>query len=127
MIRLWSQKILRVLEAYSGSEAHLIGATGDIDNLGLYVAAHGRASAENLVDVVNHVVGDALQSFFNERQEEFPVYCLLPSGEEVFILAVCLRRAPYQEFCKMLDGMTERIHRSSPIPAQEIGITFGKK
>jgi hypothetical protein len=127
MIRLWSKKILRVLEVYSGSGLRLIGATGDIDNLGLFVASNGRAKAENLVDIVNHVVGDSLNVFFDQRSNDFPVHCLLPAGEELLILAVCHRKTAFEDFSAHLSSMTEAIHRCSPIPASSIGISFGTK
>lgn len=127
MIRLWSKKILRVLEVYIGSGARLIGATGDIDNLGLFVASNGRAKAENLVDIVNHVVGDSLNTFFDHRSNDFPAYCLLPAGEELLVLAVCHRKAAYDDFSAHLSDMTGAIHQCSPIPARSIGISFGTR
>jgi hypothetical protein len=127
MIRLWSKKILRVLEVYIGSGARLVGVTGDIDNLGLFVASNGRARAENLVDIVNHVVGDSLNTFFDQHANDFQAHCLLPAGEEMLVLAVCRGKSSFEDLRAHLQGMTKAIHRDSPIRADRIGISFGAR
>lgn len=59
--------------------------TGDIDNLGLFVAGYGRAQAECLVDDYNHIINDEL----NKLCETNDLHLLLSlSGEEVFGIGI---------------------------------------
>lgn len=38
------------------NDLYLWAITGDLDNLGVFVAQNGRATAENLVDLYNRVI-----------------------------------------------------------------------
>ena len=57
----WNPLLMRVLSTYvAHPESILFGITGDIDNLGIYVAKNGRAKAENLVDLYNQIIRNEL-------------------------------------------------------------------
>lgn len=88
-IRIWSRKVFSVLE-YFHRHPHLVlfGITGDLDNLGVYVARNGRAKAEVLVDIYNRVIGSVYYTFIQSKPHKFFETCFLPSGEEIFILGV---------------------------------------
>jgi hypothetical protein len=88
-VRIWSKKVISVLRYfYRNQHAVLFGITGDIDNLGVYVARNGRAKAEVLVDSYNRIVGSVYYRFISSRPHEFSESLFLPAGEEVFILGI---------------------------------------
>ena len=89
-IRIWSKKIVAVLHYYrSNPHTTLFGITGDIDNLGVYVAKNGRAKAEVLVDTYNRVIGSIFYQFLEQQPHIFHESHFIPAGEEVFILGTC--------------------------------------
>ncbi len=88
--RIWSKKIVAVLRYYRlNPHTTLFGVTGDLDNLGVYVAKNGRAKAEVLVDTYNRVIGSVLYEFLGMHPQKFYEVQFLPSGEEIFILGTC--------------------------------------
>jgi len=93
-IRIWSKKIVAVLHHYrSNPHTILFGVTGDLDNLGVYVARNGRAKAEILVDSYNRVIGSIFYHFIDQHPHLFHESHFLPAGEEVFILGTCADEA----------------------------------
>lgn len=62
-------------------ESTIFAFTGDIDNLGLFVAANGRAKAECLVDEYNNIIEGEISNFCLDRGIKL---ILSMSGEEVF-------------------------------------------
>ncbi len=66
----------------------LFNITGDIDNLGLYVAKNGRARAEVTVDMYNTVIGNYLTDWQNENSGNDVHICYIPSGEEISVLGI---------------------------------------
>ncbi len=93
-IRIWSKKIVAVLHHYrSNPHTILFGVTGDLDNLGVYVAKNGRAKAEILVDSYNRVIGSVFYHFIDQHPHLFHESHFLPAGEEVFILGTCADEA----------------------------------
>lgn len=125
--RIWSRKILKVLKAFvkhPGSE--LFGITGDIDRLGIFVAHHGRPEAENLVDVLNRLVGFLCTDYIGQRRQYFPAFCFIPSGEEIFAIGVGYDQGSIEDFfflCKQ--EANSFLHRHSPIEQGECTISFG--
>lgn len=96
--RIWSNKIISVLSYFKINPGSVIfGVTGDIDNLGIFVAKNGRPMAENLVDVYNHLIGIFLYNYFN-KNKEIRSFCIIPSGEEIFVLGVADDRQVVEEF-----------------------------
>lgn len=86
-IRAWSKKVVSVLRYFQlHPHTTLFGVTGDIDNLGIYVARNGRAQAEILVDTYNRIIGSVYYDYIQSHPHEFFETCFIPSGEEVFIL-----------------------------------------
>lgn len=60
---LYNPIIMDVFSEYSNSNSgFLFGVTGDLDNLGVYVARNGRPAAENLVDFYNQVTRNYLKN-----------------------------------------------------------------
>jgi hypothetical protein len=89
-IRIWSKKVVAVLHHYrSNPHTILFGLTGDLDNLGVYVARNGRAKAEILVDSYNRAIGSIFYHFIGQYPHLFHESHILPAGEEVFILGTC--------------------------------------
>lgn len=85
--RIWSKKIIAVLRHFRlNPDTVLFGITGDIDNLGIFVAKNGRAEAEVLVDSYNRIVGLMYYEFIRAHSDNFFETYLLPAGEEVFII-----------------------------------------
>ena len=67
--RIWSRKILKVVELYTRKRGvFLFAVTGDLDNLGIFVSRYGRPAAENLVDVYNRLIGAFMQGFVKKTQ-----------------------------------------------------------
>lgn len=105
-IRIWSKKIVSVLHHYrSNPHTTLFGITGDLDNLGVYVARNGRAKAEILVDSYNRVIGSIFYKFVDQQPHMFHESHLLPAGEEVFALGTCANEetanALFQHLCSI--------------------------
>jgi hypothetical protein len=84
-IRLWSAKIESIFTTFFNHKKYLLCVTGDIDNLGIFVAQNGRAEAENFVEIVNHAIGYFLSSVLHFKDQD---YIYIPSGEEVIIMFV---------------------------------------
>lgn len=93
-IRIWSKKIVAVLHHYqSNPHTILFGVTGDLDNLGVYVARNGRAKAEILVDSYNRVIGSIFYYYIGQHPHLFHESHFLPAGEEMFIIGTCADEA----------------------------------
>ncbi len=75
--------LLNFFKNHAKSGKVLFGVTGDLDNLGVYVARNGRPAAENLVDIYNAVMEQVLKEW--SVLHKIPVV-FVPSGEEVLIL-----------------------------------------
>jgi len=127
-VRVWSKKVVSVLR-YFHHHPHctLFGVTGDIDNLGIYVARQGRAKAEILVDTYNRLVGVIFCNFIESHPHEFFEVCFLPAGEEVFILGTIAdsdsARLLFDRFHSV--GVARILHKNSPINIGSTNITFG--
>ncbi len=128
LVRIWSRKVVSVLR-YFHHHPHctLFGITGDMDNLGVYVARNGRAQAEMLVDAYNRLVGSTYYDFVESRPHQFFETCFLPSGEEIFVLGACADTASAESLFEHLRKvdipaiLTENI----PLNVGETNITFG--
>ena len=64
----------------------LFGITGDLDDLGVYVARNGRARAEVLIDFYNQVIRKSVMELILDHG--VTDICLAPTGEEVFCLGI---------------------------------------
>lgn len=68
-------------------ENRLLGAVGDLNNLGVHVATRGRAAAENLVDLYNQAIRNSVNKWAMQNGGSITALTFVPSGEEVLILA----------------------------------------
>ena len=80
--------VLHLLQTYENrsQDGTLFGITGDLDNLGVYVARNGRARAEVLVDFFNQVIRNSVMEL--SLDHGVTDICFVPSGEEVFCLGI---------------------------------------
>lgn len=125
--RIWSRKIVSVLR-YFQHHPHctLFGVTGDIDNLGVYVARNGRAKAEMLVDTYNRLIGSIYYDFIESKPHEFFETCFLPSGEEVFVLGVAADHTSAESlFDHLHTTNAAMIFAETSLNVGGTGITFG--
>ncbi len=127
-IRIWSKKIVAILR-YFHLNPHrvLFGITGDIDNLGVYVAKNGRARAEMLVDTYNRIVGATYYQFINDRPYEFFESHFLPAGEEVFILGTSDTDQSAHVLFKYLTlvNIPSLVSKNSSLQVATTNISFG--
>ena len=75
----------KIIGMYNPSQNKMFAITGDVDNLGIYVAHHGRATAEGLVDEYNEIIKESFVNFCDTNSID--AYISL-SGEEIFIVGL---------------------------------------
>lgn len=126
-LRLWSQKIFEILKQYSeGSPMILFGITGDLDNLGIYVAKNGRSQAENLVDIHNRIIGYFVYRYVKMHNKTIPAFVIIPSGEEIFALGIAIDEKAAENFFKTIQKeVNGYIIKNSPFPSSSVTATFG--
>ena len=106
-IRIWGKKIVAVLRHHHyNPHTTLFGITGDLDNLGVYVARHGRAKAEVLVDTYNRVIGLLYHKFIEQHPHLFYESNFLPAGEEIFVLGTCANEEIAEEIFQYLRNVS---------------------
>ena len=127
--RIWSKKILKVIETYNLNQGlFLFGVTGDLDNLGVFVSRYGRPLAENLVDVYNRLIGMFMYEFVKRHSKVIPVFCMIPSGEEVFAIGVATNKEIVAEFFSLLkDAINSFIKENTRFPDEDVTVSFGCK
>lgn len=124
--RIWSKKIINVLKKYKSGENVLFAITGDIDNLGIYVSEHGRANAENLVDVYNHIIGAIIKKY--AKQKKFVDFAFIPSGEEIFAIGIAKDNSDVYGMERLLkDEINDVIQSNCKIAKSYVTISFGVK
>lgn len=127
-VRIWSRKVVSVLQHFHNNPHYvLFGITGDLDNLGVYVARNGRAKAEVLVDAYNRAIGAVYYTFVHSKPHKFFETCFLPSGEEIFILGVASDREAARLLFEHLQSerIPEIISESIQIDVEKTDISFG--
>jgi hypothetical protein len=127
--RIWSKKILKVVDVYlKRKNLILFAATGDLDNLGIFVSRYGRPQAENLVDFYNHLIGATMYKFIQMHKLEFPAFCMIPSGEEIFVIGVAKSEKIIKKFFSLLCVRMNMIIRADvPVHYKDVAISFGCK
>lgn len=127
--RIWSSKILKVLEAHDRNQnLFLFAVTGDLDNLGVFVSRYGRPLAENLVDIYNRLIGAFMYGFTKKHSKTIPVFCMIPSGEEIFAIGVATNKSVANEFFSLLgDGVNNFIRENALLSNEDVTISFGCK
>lgn len=127
MPRIWSKKIIHVLQQYENSKSFIFGITGDIDNLGIFVSEQGRPLAENLVDVYNRIIGSAIKEYI-KQQPLITDFAFIPSGEEIFAIGICAKQETINDlFAFIKSDMNNIIKRNCIIDAPYVSISFGYK
>jgi len=127
-VRVWSRKVVAVLrDFHTHSHRTLFGVTGDIDNLGIYVARNGRAKAEILVDTYNRLIGSIFYEFLGLKPHEFFETCFLPAGEEIFILGTVADKQAAGSLFNRLHSVDAPVVLAENIPLGigDTDITFG--
>ena len=127
--RIWSSKILKVLEAYDRNQnLFLFAVTGDLDNLGVFVSRYGRPLAENLVDIYNRLIGAFMYRFTKKHSKTIPVFCMIPSGEEIFAIGVATNQLVANEFFSLLgDEVNNFIKENTLLSKDDVTVSFGCK
>lgn len=125
--RFWSNKIVNVLRTKNQNKNKILfGITGDLDNLGVFVSQQGRAVAENLVEVYNHIIGAYCSCFTTERCD-ISDFAFLPSGEEIFAIGVADNQEVVDLLFHKLHTEVNQLLKKSPIKAEYVTISFGTK
>ncbi|MFH1178214.1 MAG: hypothetical protein V1711_00600 [bacterium] len=127
--RIWSRKVLKVIETYDRNrDLFLFGVTGDLDNLGVFVSRYGRPLAENLVDIYNRLIGAFMYEFIKRHPKAIPAFCMIPSGEEVFATGVATNQLVVNEFFLLLEGeINNFIKENAPLANEDVTVSFGCK
>ncbi len=101
--------------------------TGDIDNLGRFVALNGRAKGENLVDHYTSLLDQFLGEWQQEQGSNLIDFCFIPAGEEVSIFGVATRKTVPRSLFKALrvefPRLLKRNHRY--LGSKDTSVTFG--
>jgi hypothetical protein len=104
----------------------LFAMTGDLDNLGVYVARNGRPKAENLVDYYNQIIRNYLENWAESNSDKILSIAYVPSGEEVFILGVASHiDAPTKMFLEIRPAIQESIVAQTYLTFSPTAATFG--
>ena len=125
--RFWSKKIVNVLRAKNSNQHKILfGVSGDLDNLGIFVSEQGRAVAENLVEIYNHIIGAYCQNFI-KKNKDITEFAFLPSGEEIFAIGIADNKEVVKLFFSKLHTDINQKLKTSPIKSDYVTISFGTK
>lgn len=126
--RLFNPVVMEVFSDYHRQGGHLFGLTGDLDNLGVYVARNGRPQAENLVDIYNQTIRNFLENWAVENKDSLISMAFVPSGEEVLIIGVAKNKlAPMQLFERIRDGTMSLMSGQPFLDIGDTAASFGGK
>lgn len=127
--RLFNPLIMEVFLEYQQRGGGVIfGITGDLDNLGVYVARNGRPDAENLVDLYNQTTRNFLESWTTDNRPNIQTLSFVPSGEEVFIVGIASdENAAQGLFSRLRDGVMELMRNQRYIDLGKTSASFGGK
>jgi len=125
--RLYNPLIMEVFLEYQRGEV-LFGVTGDLDNLGVYVARNGRPAAENLVDLYNQSTRNFLEGWTVKNRAKTQSLSFIPSGEEIFIMGIARdENTPRDLFVQLRGGVMELMQSQKYIGIGETSASFGGK
>lgn len=126
--RLFNPLIMEVFSEYQQSGGILFGITGDLDNLGVYVARNGRPAAENLVDLYNQTTRNFLERWTADNRPSIETLSFVPSGEEVFIVGIAGNENTAKDLFSQLQGGVMELMQSQPyIDLGGTSASFGGK
>jgi hypothetical protein len=124
--RLFNPLIMEVFREYNEDGGVLFGVTGDLDNLGVYVARNGRPSAENLVDFYNQVIRNYLQQWVVEHNNLLRSVAFVPSGEEITLVGIAKdQKLPQQLFYTIGNGVMKLVKEQHHIDIGDTAASFG--
>lgn len=116
------ESILEIVKSGVMENKIIFSFTGDLDNLGIYVAKNGRAWAECLVDLYNEKINELLTDFCNKNKIEAKIFL---SGEEVFGIGYVENLGTFDLFNKYLDEVANIIKNFDFHENEYVGISFG--
>jgi hypothetical protein len=101
--------------------------TGDIDNLGRFVALNGRAKGENLVDHYTSLLDQFLGEWRQKQGSGLIEFCFIPAGEEVSIFGVAKRKSISQSLFNALRSEFPRLLKRNHgyLGSKDTSVTFG--
>lgn len=97
--------LLRIVKEKKGVP---FAVTGDVDELGYYIARNGRAKAENAVDILNQVIENHVAAWCQAHKAVYDV-AVNPSGEEIFIIGLAINEERLEKFFKSLRSVLSRL------------------
>lgn len=96
LMDLVKENVLDVLRtAFKNPEHHFLGITGDVDDLGVFVAQHGRAHAENLVEFISVLTENYFMNWRDRNEAYISSFVFIPGGEEMLLLGTCTDRSRF--------------------------------
>jgi len=124
--RFFNPVVMEVFVEYSRRGGVLFAITGDLDNLGVYVARNGRPAAENLVDLYNQVTRNLLEDLVDREGSRIRSFCFVPCGEESFALGIAIDETAAEAlFGQLRVGVMELMRNQPYIPIGETSASFG--
>ena len=125
--KLMNSEIVKVFSKYiQYHDGALLGITGDIDDLGIYVATSGRALAENLVDIYNQYLRQYFYEWESDNSKALIDVCFIQSGEESLLLGACKHIKPVELFFdNIYYDINGIIKNNSYISPAKTTISFG--
>lgn len=127
--RLFNPLVMETFLDYSSCRGgKLFAITGDLDNLGIYVARNGRPAAENLVDLYNQTIRNYLEMWVAQNQRNIKSLSFIPAGEEVLIVGIAFNEnIPQDLFDKLQGGVMELMQNQPYLDLGETSVSFGGK
>ena len=116
------EKLYNLVRTFNFQQEKLFAITGDIDNLGLYVATNGRAKAECLVDDYNNIINKEICTFCSEHNIR---NVLLLSGEEIFGMGIINCYDSIEEIRIFLNTINHTLKEKSNYFFPYVTISFG--
>lgn len=116
-------EIFEFLRTINLQNSAVFAFTGDIDNLGLFVAANGRAKAECLVDEYNNVIEREISNFCSNHGIKL---ILSMSGEEVFGIGIAKESKTINQMEDFLKfQINDCLKQNASLFQDEVTISFG--
>ena len=105
---------------------HFFGVTGDIDDLGIFVAQYGRAHAENLVDYISAITEDYFLTWREHHDTLISSFAIVLGGEEMLVLGTSKEGSPLNEMFRSCRHDVNGVLSSDQFfPLGNLTISFG--
>lgn len=126
--RFFNPIVVEVFSDYYKQGGYLFGLTGDLDNLGVYVARNGRSKAENLVDLYNQTIRNFLENWAVVNKNSLISMAFVPSGEEVLIVGAAKDEiVSTRLFAQIRDGVMSLMINQPFLDIGDTAASFGGK